>query len=73
MPTEMECLKNKFKTIEQKFAYKENSVAMSYVKFSKMLDNLKVRLDETERFSENDYIEYTRRYSFLKYKINNID
>lgn len=70
MPNEMECLKNKFKIIEQKFAYKENNI--SPVNFSKMLDNLKVRLDETERFSENDYVEYTRRYSFLKYKINNI-
>ena len=70
MPTEMEYLKSKFKIIEQKFAYQENNI--SPVKFSRMLDNLKVRLDETERFSENDYVEYTRRYSFLKYKINSV-
>ena len=70
MPNEIECLKNKFKTIEQKFTYKENNI--SPIKFSKLLDNLRVRLNETERFSENDYVEYTRRYSFLKYKINNI-
>lgn len=73
MPAEMECLKNKFKTIEQKFAYKEKQhVAMSPVKFSKMLDNLKVKLDETEMFSENDYFEYKQRYYFLKYKINSV-
>lgn len=72
MPNEMKYLKDKFKLIEQKFAYKENSVAMSPVNFSKMLDNVRVRLDETERFSENDYVEYTRRYSFLKYKINSV-
>ena len=70
MPVEIENLKNKFKIIEQKFAYQENNI--SPVKFLRMLDNLKVRLDETERFSENNYVEYTRRYQFLKYKINNI-
>ena len=70
MPVELKNLKNKFKIIEQKFAYQKNN--MSPVKFSRMLDNLKMRLDEIERFSENDYVEYARRYSFLKYKINNI-
>lgn len=70
MPTELECLKNKFKIIEQKIAYQEKN--MSPVKFSRMLNNLKMRLDEIERFSENDYIEYDRKSHFLKYKINSI-
>ena len=45
---------------------------MSPVKFARMLDNLKIRLDEIERFSENDYIEYVQRYQFIKYKINSV-
>ena len=70
MPVELENLKNKFKIIEQKIAYQEKN--MSPVKFSRILDNLKMRLDEIERFSENDYIECDRKSHFLKYKINNI-
>ena len=68
MPMEVNNLKSKLEQIEQEFAFKENNMTPKV--FLKVLDKLKVRLNET--FTEDDYMEYKQWFSFIEYKINSI-
>ena len=68
MPVEVNCLKSKFDKIEKEFPFQENKMTPNM--FLEVLDKLKVRLNET--FTEDDYVEYKKWFSFVEYKINSI-
>lgn len=68
MPMEVNCLKNKFDEIEKEFPFRENNMTPNM--FLEVLDKLKARLDE--KFTEDDYVEYKQWFSFVEYKIKNI-